>query len=90
MDSQWKNIGLELLERDLELYLQKNWSKLSFILFMCFLQCCFTFDTEGTFVAFQLTCSITQKLLNLVNEWEKYFKMFDDKYMLDDGQWMWK
>jgi hypothetical protein len=29
---------------------------------------------------------MTQKLLNLVNEWGKYWKVFDDRYMFSDEQ----
>jgi hypothetical protein len=77
-------MGLEL-ERDLELFFQKNWSKLSLTLFLCFLRCSFTSDAERTFIALQFGGAMTQKLLNLVKEWQKYWKMFDDKYMFSDA-----
>jgi hypothetical protein len=65
-----EDIGLEL-ERDLELFFLKIWSKLSLILFFCFLHCSFTSKAQRTFVALQFVCPMTQKLLNLVKEWGK-------------------
>jgi hypothetical protein len=29
---------------------------------------------------------MTQKLLNLIKEWRKYWNMFNDKQVFDDGQ----
>jgi len=43
-------MGLEL-EKDLELFFQKDWNKLSLIVFMCFLYCSFIFDVQNFFVA---------------------------------------
>jgi hypothetical protein len=66
-----EDIGLEL-ERDLELFfIKKNWSKLSLILFLCFLHCSFTPKAQRSFVALQFACPMTQNLLNLVKEWGK-------------------
>jgi hypothetical protein len=69
---------------------QKNWSKLSLILFLCFQRCFFTFDIQRSFVALQFIRPMTKqkkkkKTLNLMKEWEKDQKMFSDKYMFDDG-----
>jgi hypothetical protein len=33
-----------------------------------------------------VSCAMTQNSLNLVNKWENYWKVFDDRYMFDDGQ----
>jgi hypothetical protein len=33
-----------------------------------------------------VSCAMTQNSLNLINKWEKYWKVFDDRYMFDDGQ----
>ncbi len=77
-------LGLKL-ERDLVLLFQKIWSKLSLILFLCFLGCSFIFEVERTFVGLQFVCPVTPKLLNLVKEWEKYWKVFDHRYVFSDG-----
>jgi hypothetical protein len=29
---------------------------------------------------------MTQKVLNMVKEWVKYWKVFDDRYVFTDGQ----
>jgi len=87
-----EDIGLEL-ERSLELFFQKNWSKLSLILFPCFLHCSVIFVAQGTFVALQFAYPMTQKLLNLGLELENYWKMFGDKYVFNDKQFyriLWK
>ncbi len=42
--------------------------KLLFILFLCFLLCSFTFNTQSIFVTVQFAGPMTQKLLNLVKE----------------------
>jgi hypothetical protein len=69
--SKWikyvEDMGLEL-ERDLELFFQKDGSKLSLTLFLCFLRCSFTSDAQRTFIALQFVGAMTQKLLNLVKE----------------------
>jgi hypothetical protein len=41
---------------------------------------CFSFssDVQETFVGIQFASSIIQKSLNLVKEWEKYWKLLDD------------
>jgi hypothetical protein len=60
--SKWtkneKNMGLKL-ERGLELFFQKNWSKLLIILFMCFLGCSFPSNAQRTIVALQFACPMT-------------------------------
>jgi hypothetical protein len=48
--------------------------------------CSFTFDAQRTFVALQLACPMKQKWLNLAKELGKYWKMFNDRYMLGDEQ----
>jgi hypothetical protein len=67
------------LKRDLDLFFQKIWNKLSLILFLCFLHCFFISKAESTFVTLQFAHPITQKSLNLDKELKKYWKMFDDK-----------
>jgi len=71
------------LEMSLELFFQENWSKLSFILFLCFMCYSFIYDIETTFVAFQFVHQMTQKKsLSLVKEWGNMKKMFnDDRYI---------
>jgi hypothetical protein len=59
--------------------------KLLFILFLCFLLCSFTFNTQSIFVTVQFAGPMTQKLLNLVKEWGKYWTIFNDKYISSDG-----
>ncbi len=44
----------------------------------------FTSDTWKTFLASN-ACPMIQKQLNLVKEWGKYWKLFDDKHMFGDG-----
>jgi hypothetical protein len=66
------------LERGVKLFNFLFWSKLSLVLFFCFLYCSFIPSTQRIFVALQFVCPMTQNLLNLVNEWRKYWKMFDD------------
>lgn len=73
------------LERGLELFFQENWSKLSLILFQCFLCCSFTFDVIFFFVTLQFVHPTTQKSLNLAKELAKYWKVFDGKYVFNDG-----
>jgi hypothetical protein len=75
-------MGLEL-ERGLEFFFspKKTWNKVRLILFLYFLGCSFTSDAQRTFVALQFEGPMTQKSLNSVNEWEKYWKLFDDKYL---------
>jgi hypothetical protein len=79
------------LEMGLQLFFQKNWSKLSFILITCFLCCSFTSDAQQTFVRYQFAHPMTQKLLNSTKELGKYWEMFDDRYMFGDGRFypMW-
>jgi hypothetical protein len=45
---------------------QKNFSKLLLILFLCFLHCSFTSNTQRTFVTLQFAAPTTQKFFNLV------------------------
>ncbi len=45
----------------------------------------FTSDTQKNICSLQFGCSIIKKQLNLVKEWGKYWKLFDDKYMFGDG-----
>jgi len=78
-------MGLEL-ERGLELFFQKIWSKLSSIFFLCFLHCPFTSDFQRTCATLQFVHPITQQQLNLVKEWGKYWKILDERYMLSDGR----
>jgi hypothetical protein len=74
-----KIMGLKL-ERSLELFLQENWSELSLILFLCFLNCSFTSDSQRTFIALQFATSNDTKISqNSVNEWHNYWEMFGDK-----------
>ncbi len=56
------------LEKSLELFFQTFESKLSLILFLCFLGCSFTSDAERTFGTLQFVHPMTQKLLKLINE----------------------
>jgi hypothetical protein len=71
------------LERGLKLFFQKNLSKLSLILFQCFLCCSFTFDIKFFFGTLQFVHPMTQ--LNLAKELGKYWKVFDGKYVFNDG-----
>jgi hypothetical protein len=48
------------------------------------LHCSFTSDAQRTFVALQFARPMTQKWLNLAKELGKYWKMFNDRYMLGD------
>jgi hypothetical protein len=51
------------------------------------LHCSIASDVERTFVALQFVHPTTQKLLNLVKKLEKYYKVFDDRYVLNcDGR----
>jgi hypothetical protein len=76
------------LERGFKLNFWKNWNKLSLILCLHFLCCSFTSDAQGTFVRdLQFAQPMTQRLFDLVEEWEKNWrKKFDDddKYMFSD------
>jgi hypothetical protein len=74
---------LELM-RGLGLF-QKTWNKLLLILFLCSLHCCLL-DSQRTFVTLQFELSMTQKLLNLLKEWVKYWIVFDDKYVFNYEQ----
>jgi hypothetical protein len=56
------------LESSLELFFQTFESKLSLILFLCFLHCSFTSDTERTFETLQFAHPMTQKSLDLIKE----------------------
>jgi hypothetical protein len=70
----------------LELFFQKEINELyhsSFFL-VCFMCCSFTCDTERTFVSLQFACPLTQNSFNLVKEWGKYWKVFDDRYLFGD------
>jgi hypothetical protein len=70
----------------LELFFQKKFNKLPLILFLCVLcVSSFTSDAKRTFVALQFVCPITQNPLNLVKEWGKYWKVFDERYLFGDG-----
>ncbi len=53
-----KDMGLKLT-RGLELFFQKNWSKLLIIIFMCFLGCSFIYDVQRIVVALQFPCPMT-------------------------------
>lgn len=55
-------MGLEW-QRDLELFLQILWSKLSFILFLCFI-----FDISKKIATLQFVHPMRQKSLNLVED----------------------
>jgi hypothetical protein len=44
-----------------------------------------TSEAQRTFVALQFKHPVTQKSLNLAKKLGKYWKMFNDKYMFDDG-----
>jgi hypothetical protein len=46
--------------------------------------CSFAFDTQRTFVALQFAHPMTQNWLNLAKKLGKYWKMFNDRYMLGD------
>jgi len=74
------------LKWGIELFFQKIWSKLSLILFLCLLRCSFTSETQRKFVTLQFAHPMTQKSLNLIKQWVKYWKMFRDNYMFDDGR----
>jgi hypothetical protein len=50
--------------------------------FCVFLHCSFPSETDRTFVA----SSLCMTQLNLVKEWPKYWKVFNDRYMFGDGQ----
>ncbi len=64
------------LEKGLQLFFQKFWSKLPLICFLYFLFCSFPSHTQiFFFVALQFAHPMIQKLLNLVKEWEKYWKV---------------
>jgi hypothetical protein len=43
------------------------------------------FDAQRTSVALQFASPMTQKSLDLVKEWEKYWNVFNDKYVLMMG-----
>jgi hypothetical protein len=87
-------------ERSKVIFTKKFKVKLSFILFLCFWPCSFIFDISKTFATLEFVHPMTQKLLNWLKmrknwkmfnrsigwRWEKYWKMFDDKYMFTDGQ----
>jgi hypothetical protein len=70
----------------LELFFQKKFNKLPLILFLCVL-CVAPLHLmlKRTFVALQFVCPITQNPLNLVKEWGKYWKVFDERYLFGDG-----
>jgi len=61
MDWKWKKYELgnesELRETCLKLFFQYFWSKLSFILFLCFLNCSFISNAQRTFVGLTLDCT---------------------------------
>jgi ABC-type Na+ efflux pump permease subunit len=67
------------LEKGLKLLFQKNWSKLLFIPFLCFLRSSFAFVAPRTFVALQFAHPMTQKSLYLAKELGKYWKVFSDE-----------
>jgi hypothetical protein len=68
------------------LFFQKNWSKLLLILFLCFLHCSSTSNTQRTFVTLQFAAPTTQKFFNLLKEWGKYWTILTDKYIFSDGR----
>jgi hypothetical protein len=48
--------------------------------------CSFISNAQRTFLALQFAHPMTQKSLNMTNEMGKYWKVFDDTYMLGDGR----
>jgi hypothetical protein len=72
------------LERGLEQFFQKIWSKLWLVLVLCFLCYSFTSDTQRTFVSLQVVHPMTQKSLNSIKVWLKYWEVFDNRYVFDD------
>jgi hypothetical protein len=56
-------------------------SSSSYVFYMLFYFWC-----TKKFAALQFVHPITQNSLNLVKELKIYWKMFNDKYMFDDGQ----
>jgi len=77
-----KDMGSETTKRSIaifQIFFEANHYSLS--LFLCFLCCSFISDAQRTFKVLQFAHSMTQKLLNLVKEWGKYCKMFNDKYV---------
>jgi hypothetical protein len=76
-------MGLKL-EKGLELFFQKKWKQISSLI-LSFLGFSFTFDAQRTFAALQFARPMTQKLLNLVKEWGKHWKVVGDMYMFGDG-----
>jgi hypothetical protein len=48
---------------------------LSLILFLCFLHCSFTSDTQRSFIALQFVHTMSQKSLNLAKELGKLLKI---------------
>jgi hypothetical protein len=72
------------LERGLEQFLQKIWSKLWLVLFLCFLCYSFTSDTQRTLVSLQVAHPMTQKSLNSIKVWLKYWEVFGNRYVFDD------
>jgi hypothetical protein len=74
---KWGKYGTRTKE-GLEIFFQFFWSKLSFIIFSCFMLSSFIFKVEFFFVALQFAYQMTQKSLNLVKEWGKYWKVFGD------------
>ncbi len=71
-----KDTGLELKSGLNFFFFKKNWSKLSLILFLCFLSCSFTSDIERTFVALQFAHAMTQKSPNSIKEWGNHWKVY--------------
>jgi hypothetical protein len=80
-----EDTGLKL-ETGTKIFSQIFWSKLSLILFLCFLGCSFTADTQTLSVDLQFVHPMTHKSLNLVEEWKKYWKVLNDKYKFGDEQ----
>jgi hypothetical protein len=73
--------GLELIFQNFETNYQ-----LIVILPSCILCVApFTSDSQRTFVTLQFALWMTQQSLNLIQEWEEYWKVFGDRYRLNDG-----
>ncbi len=71
-------------EMSLDLFFQKNWSKLSFILFQGFISYSFTSITQITFIALLVCMSNNTKIVQLVKEMKKILENVHDMYMFDD------
>ncbi len=78
--SKWKRCGVGTKERSRAI-LSKDLKHTITCPLLCFLHCSFAFDIQRTFVALQFAHPMTQKSLNSVEVWLKYWKVFENRYM---------